>query len=120
MKSRHSRRQRSSPRRPRRRPSKTIPTRCLASGSASAWASSPPGMVARALAALEPVLWGTEPTEMAFGEARRWAVDVGGAVEVKLRDHVYGRIAADVQRFAWEWTEAGQRGAGGAIDLFPS
>lgn len=77
-------------------------------------------IVAHALAAFEPVLWGTEPTEMAFGEARRWAVDVGAAIEVRPREHVYARVAADLQRFAWEWTAAGARGAGGAVDLFPS
>jgi hypothetical protein len=70
-------------------------------------------------AAFEPVLWGTEPTEMAFGEARRWAVDFGAALEIRPRAHMFARVAADLQRFAWSW-EAGDRGAGGAVDLFPS
>jgi hypothetical protein len=77
-------------------------------------------VVVHALAAFEPVFSGSEPTEMAFGEARRWAVDVGGAVELRVRDHVYARVAADLQRFAWSWPSAGERGAGGAVDLFPS
>jgi len=87
-------------------------------GTASAALSS--RILVHAVAAFEPVLWGTEPTEMAFGEARRWAVDVGGAIELRVRDHVYARVAADLQRFAWSWPSAGERGAGGAVDLFPS
>jgi hypothetical protein len=87
---------------------------------AQATAAVTPRITLRGLAALEPVVSGTEQTEMAFGEAQRWAIDVGGAVEVRVRDHVYARFAADVQRFAWSWTGAGQRGAGGAVDMFPS
>ncbi len=78
------------------------------------------GVALLGTAAFEPVLWGTEPTEMAFGEARRWALDVGGAVELHPTAHVFVRVAADVQRFAWTWTSAGDRGSGGAVDLFPS
>ena len=70
-------------------------------------------------AAFEPVLWGAEPTEMAFGEARRWAVDVGAAFEVHPRAHLFARVSADLQRFAWSWA-AGDRSSGGAVDLFPS
>ena len=33
--------------------------------------------------AFEPVVSGAEPTEMAFGEASRWAFDVGAALEVR-------------------------------------
>ncbi len=78
------------------------------------------GIVAHVLAAFEPVLWGSEPTEMAFGEARRWAVDLGAALEARPTAHVFARLAVDFQRFAWSWTGAGERGAGGAVDLFPS
>ncbi|CAN5922353.1 hypothetical protein BH11MYX3_BH11MYX3_03510 [soil metagenome] len=78
------------------------------------------GVVAHVLAAFEPVLWGSEPTEMAFGEARRWAIDLGAALEARPSAHVFARLAVDLQRFAWSWTAAGARGAGGAVDLFPS
>jgi hypothetical protein len=72
------------------------------------------------IAAFEPVVSGSEPTEMAFGEASRWAVDVGAALEVRPHAHVFARIAADVQRFAWSWDGAGARGSGGAVDMYPT
>lgn len=71
------------------------------------------------LAAFEPVISGVEPTEAAFGEAARWALDVGAAVELR-GTHVFARLAADYQRFAWSWDMAGARGAGGAVDAYPS
>ncbi len=74
----------------------------------------------RATAALEPVLFGNEPTEMAFGEATRWALDVGASVELRASKHVFMRAAAQYQRFTWSWDMAGDRGAGGAIDEYPS
>ncbi len=73
----------------------------------------------RAAAAFEPVLSGTEPTEMAFGEASRWAVDIGAAVELRAWTHVFVRVAASYQRFSWSWNMAGDRGAGGAVDSYP-
>lgn len=79
-----------------------------------------PRVSLRGTASLEPVLSGTEPTEMAFGEAQRWGFDLGAAVELRPRAHVFARVAADLQQFAWTWTEAGARGAGGAIDRYPS
>jgi hypothetical protein len=79
-----------------------------------------PHLTVRAAALFEPVVSGTEPTEMAFGEATRWAVDVGGAVEYRPFDHVFARVAADYQRFTWSWDQAGARGAGGAVDEYPS
>src|SRR4029078_2347309 len=36
-----------------------------------------PHVTLRGNVLLEPVVFGTEPTEMAFGEATRWALDVG-------------------------------------------
>ena len=77
-------------------------------------------LVVRALAALEPVVSGTEPTEMAFGEATRWALDVGGAVEYRPYAHLFAQAAAEYQRFSWSWDMAGARGAGGAVDEYPS
>ena len=74
----------------------------------------------RARAAFEPVVSGAEPTEMLFGEARRWALDVGAAVEIHATSHLFARIAAGYQRFAWLWSAAGARGAGGAVDSYPS
>jgi hypothetical protein len=74
----------------------------------------------RAHAAFEPVVSGAEPTEMLFGEARRWALDVGAAVELRATSHLFARIAAGYQRFAWLWSAAGARGAGGAVDSYPS
>lgn len=79
-----------------------------------------PRVVLRAHGALEPVLFGTEPTEMAFGEATRWALEVGAAVDVRPWTHVFVRAAALYQRFSWSWDMAGERGAGGAIDVYPS
>lgn len=86
----------------------------------AASASISPRVVLRAHGAFEPVLFGTEPTEMAFGEARRWAVEVGAAVEVRTWTHVFVRAAALYQRFSWSWDMAGERGAEGAIDVYPS
>ncbi len=68
----------------------------------------------------EPVLGGADPMEMAFGSATRWAVDVGAAVEIRPWTHVYARVAADYQRFTWSWDQVGARGAGGAVDSYPS
>jgi hypothetical protein len=72
------------------------------------------------VAAFEPVVAGAEPTEMAFGDASRWAFELGGAVVVRPRDHVFVRAAAGYQRFSWSWDDAGARGADGAIDSYPS
>jgi hypothetical protein len=74
----------------------------------------------RTSVALEPVLFGAEPTETAFGEASRWATDVDGGLEVRLNEHVLARLAADYQRFMWSWDMAGARGAGGAVDSYVS
>lgn len=74
----------------------------------------------RAAAAFEPVVSGTEPTEMAFGEASRWGVDIGGALEYRPLEHVFARVSAEYQRFTWSWDMAGTRGAGGAVDEYPS
>jgi hypothetical protein len=74
----------------------------------------------RTAVALEPVLFGAEPTETAFGEASRWATDVDGAIEVRPNEHVFVRAAADYQRFMWSWDMAGARGAGGAVDSYVS
>ncbi len=74
----------------------------------------------RGIVAFEPVMSGTEPTEMAFGDASRWAVDVGGAVEFRPYAHLFARAALDYQRFSWSWNAAGARGAAGAVDEYPS
>ncbi len=71
-------------------------------------------------AALEPVLGGSDPMEMEFGSATRWAVDVGAALEVRAWTHVFARAALDYQRFSWAWDQVGARGAGGAVDSYPS
>ncbi len=73
----------------------------------------------RGLVAFDPVVSGTEPTDMAFGDATRWAIDVGGAVEFRPYAHVFARAALDYQRFSWSWN-AGSRGAAGAVDEYPS
>jgi hypothetical protein len=70
--------------------------------------------------AFEPVVSGVEPTEMAFGEARRWGLDVGAAIELRPFAHLFARVAADYQRFSWTWDQAGSRGDGGATDAYPS
>ncbi len=74
----------------------------------------------RGHAAFEPVVSGTEPMEASFGEATRWAIAVGGSVELHPGAHLVVRAAADYQRFAWSWGMAGARGAGGAADQYPS
>jgi hypothetical protein len=74
----------------------------------------------RANIAFEPVVSGSEPTEMAFGEASRWAFDIGAQVEAQLTTHLFARASADYQRFTWSWESAGARGAGGAVDGYPS
>ncbi|HTL36122.1 MAG TPA: hypothetical protein VL326_23485 [Kofleriaceae bacterium] len=70
-----------------------------------------------AFAAFEPVVSGTEATEMALGEATRWAIDGGAALDVRF-GHALVRAAADYQRFTWTWNMAGARGAGGATDAY--
>jgi hypothetical protein len=77
-------------------------------------------LTVRAAAAFEPVVSGTEPTEAAFGEATRWAFSLGGALEYRMFGHVFARAAAEYQRFTWSWDMAGARGAGGAVDEYPS
>jgi len=70
--------------------------------------------------AFEPVVAGVEPTEMAFGEATRWAFDIGAAIDWRPFSHLFTRAAFDYQRFSWSWDAAGARGAGGATDSYPS
>jgi hypothetical protein len=77
-------------------------------------------MTLRGLAAFEPVVGGVEPTEMAFGDASRWALDVGAALELHLHAHVFARATVEYQRFSLSWDAAGARGAGGATDSYPS
>jgi hypothetical protein len=72
------------------------------------------------VAAFEPVVSGNEPTAMAFGHASRWAFDLGASVDVRLLTHVFARVSADFQQFSWSWDQAGTRGAGGAVDGYPS
>lgn len=73
-----------------------------------------------AVAALEPVIGGTDATQMAFGPATRWGALGGVALVTKLTSHVVARAAADYQRFSWSWDMAGARGAGGAVDSYLS
>lgn len=68
-------------------------------------------------AALEPVVSGVEGTEMALGEATRWAVDGGASVDMRF-GHALVRAAADYQQFNWSWSMAGVRGSGGATDAY--
>ena len=70
--------------------------------------------------AFEPVLGGTDATQMSFGGASRWAVDAGVAAELRPLEHVFARLAFDYQRFGWSWDSAGARGQGGAVDAYPS
>jgi hypothetical protein len=70
--------------------------------------------------AIEPVLGGNDATQMSFGAASRWAVDAGIAAEVRPMHHVFVRASLDYQRFSWSWDAAGTRGAGGAVDAYPS
>lgn len=72
-----------------------------------------------ALMALEPVIGGAQPTRDAFGPARRWALEMSGALGVRVRDHVFVEARAEYQRFSWSWGSAGARGAGGASDGYP-
>ncbi len=69
--------------------------------------------------AFEPVVSGEEPMESSFGEARRWAFDVGAALEVRPKSHVVVRAAANYQRFTWSWAMTDAR-QGGAVDHYPS
>ncbi len=72
----------------------------------------------RGVALFEPVVSGAEPTEMALGEATRWAFDLGAAVEYH-RGHVFARVGAEYQQFSWSWDNVGARG-GSAVDGYPS
>ena len=77
-------------------------------------------LTARALAAFEPVTGGDDPTAMAFGAATRWAFDAGAGLDLKLFSHITARAAFDYQQFSWAWNAAGARGAGGAVDSYPT
>ena len=79
-----------------------------------------PRVAIHAHLAFEPVLGGSDPMEMTFGSATRWAVDAGAALELRPYKHLFARVAADYQRFSWSWDQAGARGAGGAVDSYPS
>ena len=72
-----------------------------------------------ALMAIEPVIGGAQPTRDAYGPARRWALEMSGALGVVVRDHVFVEARAEYQRFSWSWGNAGSRGAGGASDGYP-
>ncbi len=74
----------------------------------------------RALAALEPVTGGEDPTAMEFGAATRWALDAGAGLDVRLWTHVLARAAFDYQRFSWSWSAAGSRSTNGATDSYPT
>ena len=74
---------------------------------------------AHGLAAFEPVFGGSTATDMELGPATRWALDVGAGVDVRVFSHLLVRGALDYQRFAWSWSSAGARGAGGATDSYP-
>jgi opacity protein-like surface antigen len=74
----------------------------------------------RALAALEPVTGGEDPTAMEFGAATRWALDAGAGLDVRLWSHVLARAAFDYQRFSWSWSAAGSRSTNGATDSYPT
>jgi hypothetical protein len=74
----------------------------------------------RALAALEPVTGGEDPTAMEFGAATRWALDAGAGLDVRIWSHVIARAAFDYQRFSWSWSAAGSRSTGGATDSYPT
>jgi hypothetical protein len=73
-----------------------------------------------ALAAIEPVIGGAEATAMSLGDASRWALEVGGSIDVRATNHIFVRAGAGLQRFSWSWDQAGARGAGGAVDIYPT
>ncbi|MFT3693705.1 MAG: hypothetical protein QM831_11230 [Kofleriaceae bacterium] len=69
--------------------------------------------------AFEPVFAGTDGMEMTLGPSSRWGLDLGVGVDVRLTTHVVAHAAFDYQRFSWSW-DAGDRGASGAADSYPS
>src|SRR5262249_34839400 len=86
-----------------------------------AQASVPLGahLAVKGVTLFEPVISGAESTEMALGDASRWALDVGASIELRFA-HVFARAGVDLQRFQWSWDMAGARGAGGAVDNYAS
>jgi len=66
-----------------------------------------------------PVIAGDQPTAMAFGAARRWGLDLAVGATVGL-GRLYLDATADYQRFQWSFPDAGDRGAGGAVDAYPT
>lgn len=74
----------------------------------------------RGLVAFEPVIAGDQPTMATLGPARRWALELGAAVEVAAAPHLWLRAEVADQRFSWAFREAGSRGDGGAVDHYPS
>jgi hypothetical protein len=87
---------------------------------AQAKASLGERIVLGALAAVEPVIGGAESTEMQLGAATRWALEIGGSIDVRATQHIFVRAAGGMQRFSWTWDQAGARGAGGAVDIYPT
>lgn len=69
-----------------------------------------------ASAAFEPVLF-ADQAPMAPGESGRWALDVGGGVEVRATSHVFVRAAASYERFSWSYLMDGE---GIASDAYPT
>ena len=67
----------------------------------------------------EPVLWGNDATVMSFGPASRWAVDAGIAAEVRPTQHIswFARRSTTGLQLVVVDTA---RGAGGAVDGYPS
>ncbi len=63
--------------------------------------------------AFEPIIGGSDPTEMAV-PSKRWGLGVGAAIDVHPVSHVYARVGFDWQRFAWSWD------AGSAVDSYPT
>jgi hypothetical protein len=67
---------------------------------------------------VDPVVGGAQATMPAYGQATRWAIDVGVALDYRPASFLFLRAQAGWQRFAWSFDQAGVRGAGGAVDSY--
>lgn len=73
----------------------------------------------RGSALFQPCIGGAQPTEMMFGDASRYGLDLGASVEMRWT-HVFARAGIDWQHFSWAWDGADPGEAGGASDAYTS
>jgi hypothetical protein len=78
-----------------------------------------PKLRASAQAIFQPVIGGdTTTTDMEFGPAQRWGLDLEVVLDWHVLPAIFVRPRVSFQRFTWSFPDAGDRGAGGAVDSY--